>query len=77
MSRTTRAITELTRALIELAHQQNRMSVAMFEVSREQRVTNLIVRSQISADPQEKARLITDASRRMESRRRRSPRNPV
>ncbi|MGI8306996.1 hypothetical protein [Saccharopolyspora hattusasensis] len=77
MSKTTRAVTELTRALIELAHQQNRMSTAIFDVAREQRITNLIVRSQISADPQEKARLTTEASRLMESQRRRSPRNRV
>ncbi|MFD4946613.1 hypothetical protein ACFWNT_29740 [Streptomyces sp. NPDC058409] len=38
----------------------------MSDVAREQRITNLIVSSQIAADPEEKAR-------RMDTPRRRSP----
>ena len=49
-----RAITELARAVTDLAKQQGRASTALADVAREQRITNLIVRSQISADPEEK-----------------------
>ncbi|MFB7599151.1 hypothetical protein [Streptomyces sp. NPDC056160] len=45
----------------------------MSDVAREQRITNLAVRSQITTDPAEKARLMSEASRRMDTPRRRSP----
>lgn len=73
MAKTADAITQLTQALIDLAQQQNRLTTAMTDVAREQRITNLVVRSQISADPEEKARLMNEAIRRMEAPRRRSP----
>ena len=72
-----RAITELARAVADLARQQGRASTALADVAREQRITNLIVRSQISADPEEKRRLVAEASSRMDASRRRSPHNPI
>lgn len=68
-----RAITELARAVADLARQQGRTCTALNDVAREQRITNLIVRSQISADPEEKRRLLAEASSRMDAPRRRSP----
>lgn len=67
------ALGELTHAARELAHGQGRLITAMFDVACEQRITNLIVRSQITADRVEKARLMSEASRRMGTPRRRSP----
>ncbi|MFF8918025.1 hypothetical protein ACF08M_33165 [Streptomyces sp. NPDC015032] len=49
----------------------------MSDVAREQRITNLIVRSQITTDPEEKARLMGEASRRMDAPRQRSPLDPL
>ena len=72
-----RAITELARAVTDLAKQQGRASTALADVAREQRITNLIVRSQISADPEEKRRLVAEASSRLDAPRRRSPHNPI
>ena len=68
-----RAITEFARAVADLARQQGRTCTALNDVAREQRITNLIVRSQISADPEEKRRLLAEASSRMDAPRRRSP----
>jgi hypothetical protein len=73
----TRAITELARAVADLARQQGRTCTALNDVAREQRITNLIVRSQISADPEEKRRLVAEASSRMDAPRRRSQHNPI
>ncbi|MEU9167824.1 hypothetical protein AB0D34_08515 [Streptomyces sp. NPDC048420] len=73
MAKTAGALGELTQAVLELARGQGRLITAMSEVAREQRITNLIVRSQITADPVEKARLMREASRRMDTPRRRSP----
>ncbi|MDO4254350.1 MAG: hypothetical protein Q4C81_04270 [Kocuria sp.] len=58
---------------MDLAQQQSRTCTALTDVAREQRITNLIVRSQISADPEEKRRLVAEAERRMDAPRRRSP----
>ena len=73
MSKTSQAVTVLTQAMLELAQQQARVGTALADVAREQRITNLIVRSQITADPVEKARLMSEASRRMDTPRPRSP----
>ncbi|MFF8902563.1 hypothetical protein ACF082_34415 [Streptomyces lydicus] len=73
MAKTAGALGELPQAVLELACGQNRLVTAMSDVAREQRITNLIVRSQITADPMGKARLMSEASRRMDTPRRRSP----
>jgi hypothetical protein len=72
-----KAITELARAVVDLTQQQSRTCIALADVAREQRITNLIVRSQISADPEEKRRLVAEAERRMDTPRRRSPHEPL
>lgn len=72
MAKTAGALGELTQAVLELACGQGRLVTTMSDVAREQRITNLIVRSQITADPVE-ARLMSEASRRMDTPRRRSP----
>lgn len=66
MAKTAGALGELTQAVLELARGQGHLITAMSDVAREQRITNLIVRSQITADPVEKAR-------RMDALHRRSP----
>ncbi|MFI8089075.1 hypothetical protein ACIF9R_12265 [Streptomyces sp. NPDC086080] len=73
MAKTAGAFGELTQAVLELARGHGRLITAMYDVAREQRITNLIVRSQVTADPVEKARLMSEASRRMDTPRRRSP----
>ncbi|MDH2390035.1 hypothetical protein QCN29_14795 [Streptomyces sp. HNM0663] len=73
MPKTAGALGELTRAVLELARGQGRLITAMSDVAREQRITNLIDRSQITTDPVEKARLMSEASGRMDTPRRRSP----
>ncbi|MEU0942443.1 hypothetical protein ABZ379_06545 [Streptomyces canus] len=45
----------------------------MSDIAREQRITHRIVRSQVTADPVEKTLLMSEASRRMDAPRRRSP----
>ncbi|MFJ2420672.1 hypothetical protein [Streptomyces brevispora] len=77
MAKTAGALGELTQAVLELARGQSRLTTAMSDVAREQRITNLIVRSQITADPVGKARLMSEASRRMDTPRRRSPHDSV
>lgn len=73
MPKITAVIAELTHAVTELVQQQSRTVTALTDVAREQRITNLIVRSQISTDPEEKRRLVDEATRRMDAPRRRSP----
>lgn len=73
MAKTAGALGELTQAVLERARGQGRLITAMSDVAREQRITNLIVRSQITADPVKKARLMSEVSRRMDTPRRRSP----
>lgn len=73
MSKIASAIAHLTQAVIDLVQQQSRTSTALTDVAREQRITNLIVRSQISTDGEEKQRLMAEATRRMDQPRRRSP----
>ncbi|MFK0154161.1 hypothetical protein ACIQVK_19070 [Streptomyces sp. NPDC090493] len=73
MSKPAGALGELTQAVLELARGQGRLITGMSDVVREQRITNLILCSQITADPVEKARLMSEASRRMDVPRRRSP----
>lgn len=72
-----KALEYLARAVGDLAQQQSRASTAMTDVAREQRITNLIVRSQISTDPLEKQKLVTEAAERMDTPRRRSPHDPL
>lgn len=67
MSTTSRAVAVLTHAVYELAQQLARVSIALADVAREQAITNLIVRSQVTADPEEKARLVAEALRRMDA----------
>ncbi|MDQ1031335.1 ubiquinone/menaquinone biosynthesis C-methylase UbiE [Streptomyces umbrinus] len=73
MAKTAGALGELDQAVLELACGQGRLITAMPDVVREQRITILIVRSQITADPLEKARLMSEAPRRVDTPRRRSP----
>ncbi|MEU9267234.1 hypothetical protein AB0E04_17540 [Streptomyces sp. NPDC048251] len=73
MAKTAGALGELTQAVLELARGQGRLITAMSDVACEQRITNLVDRSQITADPVEKARLMSEASRRMDTPRWRSP----
>ncbi|MFG2684154.1 hypothetical protein [Streptomyces sp. NPDC048392] len=73
MAKTAGALGELTQAVLELARGQGRLITVLSDVAREQRITNLIVRSQNTADPVNKARLIREASRRMDTPRRCSP----
>lgn len=73
MPNTSTAIAQLADAVIDLARQQSRMSTALTDVAREQRITNLIVRSQIATDTDEKQMLMTEATRRMDQPRRRTP----
>lgn len=77
MSKIIPAIARLAEAVGELAHQQSRASIAINDVAREQRITNLIVRAQTSNDPAEAARLMHEASTRMDAPRRRSPHDPL
>jgi 23S rRNA C2498 (ribose-2'-O)-methylase RlmM len=67
MSKTSQAISVLTQAMIELARQQARVGTALTDVAREQRITNLIIRAQVTTDHQEKARLVAEAARRMDA----------
>ena len=76
MSRTARAIENLALAVLELADQQRRTAAAMSDQVREQRTTNLLVRSQITTNAVEKQRLMAEASRRMDTARRRAPKDP-
>jgi len=71
------AIGRLTLAVIDLAETQRLSSIAVAEITREQRITNLIVRSQISTDPAEKAQLMDEARKRMDMARRSSPHPPL
>lgn len=71
------AVGRLTLAVVDLAETQRLSSIAMAEVAREQRITNLIVRSQISTDPAEKAQLMDQARKRMDMARRSSPLQPL
>ncbi|MFE6939623.1 hypothetical protein [Streptomyces chartreusis] len=73
MAKTVGALGERTRAVLDLARGQGRLITTMSGVACEQRITNLGVRSQITADPVEKARLLSEAFRRMNVPRRRSP----
>ncbi len=77
MPKTTQAIERLAMAVLDLADQQSRAATAQTGQVREQRITNLLVRSQITADPAEKQRLMAEASRRMDAPRRRSPHDPL
>lgn len=56
----------LAEAAVKVANSTN-------DVAREQRVTNLIVRSQISTDTAEKRQLLAEAKRRMDLPRRSDP----
>lgn len=52
---------DLVNALSELIAAQRELSSSMSEVAAQQRITNLIVRSQVSSDPVEKTRLLNQA----------------
>lgn len=60
-------------SLHSLAESAVKLANATNDVAREQRVTNLIVRSQIATDPAEKEQLLVEARRRMDIPRRRDP----
>ena len=78
MSRMITAIRSVATALLRLAEEQGRMADIQAETEKQQRITNLIVRSQIETDQAEKARLLAEARRRMDgpSRRELRDRNP-
>ncbi|MDX2547483.1 hypothetical protein ACOT81_38465 [Streptomyces sp. WI04-05B] len=73
MAKTAGALGELTQAVLELAPGQGRLITAMSDVAYGQRITNLVVRSQITADLVGKVRFLSEASRRMDAPRRRAP----
>ena len=73
MSKTSQALEKLTLAILDLADQQSRTATAQSDQVREQRITNLLVRSQIVKDPVEKQRLLNEAAQQMDAPRRRSP----
>lgn len=64
------AITSLANAIHHLAEEQGRHAIAVNDQTREQRITNLLVRSQINSDPQAKRELMTRAERAMDGPRR-------
>ncbi|WP_026820017.1 hypothetical protein [Arthrobacter castelli] len=72
MSRLNTAIDALVAALSRVAEEHSNLASTQAEVVREQRVTNLIVRSQIETDPGEKARLLHEARQRMDAPSRRA-----
>lgn len=71
------AVGDLIAALADLVDAQRDTSSALIEIAREQRITNLIVRSQISGDPAEKKRLLAEVELRMDSPRRSYPHEAV
>lgn len=71
------AIGRLTLAIVDLAETQRLNTIAMGDITREQRITNLIVRSQITADPTEKCQLMDEARKRMAMARRNNPHPPL
>lgn len=75
MSRMTTAIQSVATALLRLAEEQGRMADIQTETAKQQRITNLIVRSQIETDQTEKARLLAEARRRMDAQSRRDLRD--
>lgn len=75
MSRMTTAIQSVATALLRLAEEQSRMADIQAETAKQQRITNLIVRSQIETDPAEKTRLLAEARHRMDAPRRRELRD--
>lgn len=66
-------VRDLVAVVADLSETQRATSAALLEVAREQRITNLIVRSQISSAPQEKADLLHQARALMTQPRRRDP----
>ena len=70
-------IAELANVVRELAGQPSRISTALADIAREQRITNLFLRAQITTDQAPKTRLLAEASRRMDGSRRRSPGDPL
>lgn len=77
MPRPMTALSDLAVSLRCIAESLSKLTTASNDVAREQRVTNLIVRSQISADPAEKEQLLTEARQRMDVPRRRSPHDRI
>ncbi|WP_412075470.1 hypothetical protein ACLF6K_05980 [Streptomyces xanthophaeus] len=77
MATTSGAHGELTQAVLELACGQGRLNMAMSDVACEQRITNRTVCSQITTDLVEKAPLMSEASRRRDTPRQRSPRDSL
>lgn len=71
------ALRDLTEMLLELTRQMSRLSTAQQDVAVEQRITNLIVRAQLTVDEGEKRRLIEEAAHRMDTPRRRSAHDPI
>ncbi|MYR60061.1 hypothetical protein GTY54_28800 [Streptomyces sp. SID625] len=77
MATTAGALGERTQAALELACGQAHLIAATSDGACDQRIINLIVRSQITVDPVKKTRLVGEASRRMDIPRRRSPRDSL
>lgn len=71
------ALAKVAANLHFLAQEIGRLAVAQNETSREQRITNLIVRAQLSTDPAEKQSLLAEVRRRMDEPKRRDQRGPT
>lgn len=69
----TNTVRDLSLSLQALAEAAVKLANSTNDVAREQRVTNLIVRSQISTDTAEKHQLLAEARRRMDLPRRSDP----
>lgn len=74
MSRTAKALEALAGTVGRLCEEASRLAEAQAETARQQRITNLIVRSQVETDPAERDRLIAEARRRMDQPSRRDRR---
>ncbi|PUB32520.1 hypothetical protein C8K30_1011046 [Promicromonospora sp. AC04] len=59
-------IAQVTHVLCDHAAQPRRLSMALADLAREQRTTNLLLRAQIATDPTTKARLLAEVARRMD-----------
>ncbi|WP_394941170.1 hypothetical protein [Psychromicrobium sp. YIM B11713] len=75
MSRLITAIQSVATALLRLAEEQGQMVDSQAETAKQQRVTNLIVRSQVEPDQTEKSRLLAEARYRMDAPNRRGLRD--
>lgn len=61
------AVQDIASALLYLSEEVRRMTRVQQQLAQEQRITNLIVRSQVEADPIKREALMTEARRRMDT----------